>query len=129
MKLSATKAAKLAGVTTPTITRAIENGEITAEKKPKGGYLIDPSEIDRFKANRKTISNDTSDILQNNTPSENSVLQVKLDAKDELIERYKYEIEQLKSERDKWHEQAQKVTALIEGRTERKGFWARIFGT
>jgi len=75
MKLSAGKFAKEVGVTTPTVTRAIENGEITAEKKPKGGYLIDASELDRFMANRKTKPNDTGETLQTDTGNNISALQ------------------------------------------------------
>ncbi len=37
MKVSATKAAKLAGKTTPTITTALKNGKLSGEKRDGGG--------------------------------------------------------------------------------------------
>jgi len=114
MKISATKAAKLAGVTTPTITRAIENGDITAEKKPKGGYLIDVSEIDRFKANRKPISNDIHSILQTNTPNNYSALQVELEGLRERLGDKDSVIDDLRARLDKSEEERRATQARLE---------------
>lgn len=47
MGLSATRAAKEAGVAVTTITRAIENGKLSAGRAPRGGYDIDPAELFR----------------------------------------------------------------------------------
>ncbi len=114
MKISATKAAKMAGVTTPTITRAIENGDITAEKKPRGGYLIDVSEIDRFKANRKTISNDTLETLQTNTPNNNSALQAEIEGLRERLSDKDSVIDDLRTRLDKSEEERRATQARLE---------------
>lgn len=47
MRYTAGQAAKAAGKSIPTITRAIKKGAISAERTPSGGYLIDPAELHR----------------------------------------------------------------------------------
>ena len=135
MKISATKAAKMAGVTTPTITRAIENGDISAEKKPRGGYLIDVSEIDRFKANRKTISNDMPENLQTNTPNNYSALQVEIEGLRERLSDKDSVIDDLRTRLDKSEEERRATQARLEDHRDkaeikaaergRKWFWQK----
>ena len=44
----------------------------------------------------------------------------------EIIELLREMLDETKADRDSWKEQAQKITALIEDRSIRKGFWARV---
>ena len=131
MKVSATKAGKLSGVTTPTITRAIERGDISAEKKPKGGYLIDMSEVDRFKENRKAIYNDTDDILQSNTQSDNNALQAEVEGLRERLADKDATIDDLRTRLDREGEERRQMTAVLTDMREKpaeppkRGFWAR----
>ena len=37
-------------------------------------------------------------------------------------------LDEAKADRDSWKSQAQKVTALIENQSAKKGFWARLTG-
>ena len=37
-------------------------------------------------------------------------------------------LDETKADRDSWKSQAQKVTALIENQSAKKGFWARLTG-
>lgn len=128
MKISATKAAKMAGVTTPTITRAIENGDITAEKKPKGGYLIDVSELDRFKANRKTKHNDTPEKLQFDTPNNSSALQVEIELLRERLADKDSTIDDLRKRLDMEGQERRQITAVLTDMQKPKGFWSRVTG-
>lgn len=118
-KISATQAAKLAKVSTPTITRAIDNGVISAEKNKKGGYLIDPSEVDRFISSRVTKQNVTPKILQSETSNEIAILQ----RENQLL---KEMLDDTKSDRDQWRNQAEKITNLLEDQRKKKWWNFRI---
>ncbi len=66
-KVSASKAAKLVGKTTPTITKACKSGKMSADKNPNGGFLIDVSELYRVFPPVSSSINNTAEKLQNNT--------------------------------------------------------------
>ena len=112
MKLSANKAHKLAHVSKKTLLKALENGTLSGEKNNKGHWLIDQSELLRvFPENRfglstsqpETPSENASKTHQNNTLEvELKFMREKLDDKDVLIE-------ELRSQRDKWQLQAERL--------------------
>lgn len=121
MKLSLNKAAKEAGVAKSTILEAIKTKRMSAPKNERGHYEIDPSEL--FRVFPKTGQIQTSE--PNPTPAEsrqeNNVLEREVMLLREMLE-------ETRADRDQWREQAQKVTALIEGRTEKRGtrwFWQK----
>lgn len=66
-KVSASKAAKLVGKTTPTITKACKSGKMSAEKNPNGGFLIDVSELYRVFHPVKGGANNTASKPPNDT--------------------------------------------------------------
>lgn len=83
MKLSAKQAAKEVGKSTPTITRAIKSGLISANKNNNGGYEIEPAELFRvFPAiaiNRSNVKgNDTPRITADETPNVTSALSLEI---------------------------------------------------
>jgi len=83
MKLSAKQAAKEVGKSTPTITRAIKSGRISAAKNDNGGYEIDPAELFRvFPPIKKTggnvKGNDTPRITNSETPNVTSNLELEI---------------------------------------------------
>lgn len=113
-KLSASQAAKKVGKSVPTISRAIKSGKLSAEPNPRGGWLIDPSELARVWGETPVTGNRKGDTLQRETdvkPSDVRVLEVELKAKSDMIARLEAEIEDVKVERDDWKEQAK--TLLI----------------
>ena len=132
MKLTAGQAAKHTGKSVPTITRAINNGRISAEKLPDGGgYLIDASELFRvFPAITRNSVDETSS-LESEIPNEPRPLQVEVEVLRERLlvleeererERSQLErersqlasqIEDLKRDRDHWREQADRTTKLL----------------
>lgn len=122
MELSATQAAKKVGKSVPTITRAIKSGKLTAKPREKGGWIIEASELFRV---WPAISNDsdvTPPMSQSETPNETSVLQREVELLREMLD-------EVKTDRDSWREQANKITALIEDQSAKpKGFWARLTG-
>ena len=74
MKFSAKQAGKEVGKSTPTITRAIQSGRISATKNKSGGYEIDPSELFRvFHRVTPEEGNVKGNNLQDTTPRETLV--------------------------------------------------------
>lgn len=105
MKLSATQAAKRTGKSVPTITRAIKNGTLSANKLGSGGYEIDPSELFRvFPA-----ASDDSDVTLTKLESETPALEREITLLREMLT-------ETRTDRDRWRDQAEKVTKLLEDR-------------
>ncbi len=75
MKLSAKQAAKEIGKSTPTVTRAIKAGRISATRNEGGGFEIDPAELFRVFP-RVTANGDNvkGKILPAVTPDETPML-------------------------------------------------------
>lgn len=148
MRYTAGQAAKATGKSVPTITRAIQKGQISAEKVQGGGYLIDAAELHRVfpPVTVKEVSNPNT--LGHETPHSNSVLQVELEAMRERLrllegererERSQLldEIRDLRGRLDAEGEERRKLVALLTYKPEsppaapRKpvgGFWARLWG-
>ena len=144
MKLSAKQAGKEVGKSTPTITRAIKSGRISATKNESGGYEIDPSELFRvFDPVTLEKGNVNGEMLKDVTPNETSMLTREVEMLREQIERMdemnarersmlEKQIEDLRSDRDNWQSaQAETVKLLtdqraIGGRVGRA--WAALTG-
>lgn len=131
MKYSAKKAAEAVGKSVPTITRAIKSGKLSAEKNKKGGYMIDPSELFRVYPpeageGSNNTGNATPTILPFETPkegnksenvtpelrSEINLLREQIQRIDEMNtrerERLESQIDDLRHDRDKWQNLAEK---------------------
>lgn len=115
------QAAKATGKSKTTIQRAIAKGRISATKDTSGAYQIDPSELHRVFV---PISPDTvpkppqSNITrpQNDTP----VLQVRIDALEEMLAREREALDELRADRDAWKQQA---TALLSAPPQKRSRW------
>jgi|TARA_R110002124_G_scaffold223938_1_gene389401 hypothetical protein len=122
MELSASQAAKRVGKSVPTITRAIKKGKLTAKPRDSGGWIIDAAELFRVWPAVSDDTDATLPMLRNETPIEANALEREVELLREMLD-------ETKSDRDSWKEQAQKITALIEDQSARKkGFWARLTG-
>lgn len=113
MKLSASQAAKEAGVSVPTISRAIKSGKISAQKTESGGYLIDPAELFRVFPPVTSETPRKGDALGTETPNESGVLQVEVKLLREALERERAMLEDVRTDRDHWREQAERATRLL----------------
>ena len=104
-------AAKATGKSKPTISRAIKNGTISAIKNENGSYSIDPSELHRVYPPLPRNSN--KDILPSPplTLNNDNMLQ----RENEIL---REQLEDLKSERDEWREQAKRQTILLENQVD-----------
>ena len=118
-KLSATQAGKRAGVSTPTIVRAIKSGKLSGEPTPKGGWFIDPSEITRVYGDTPVTSNVKGNTLQRETLIETSVLETEVKMLREQMAWKDEILEELRQERDDWKDQAK--TLLISNQNQPEG--------
>lgn len=122
MDLSASQAAKKIGKSVPTITRAIKKGKLTARPRDGGGWIIDAAELFRVWPAVSDNTDATQPMLQHGTPIESRALEREIELLREMLD-------ETKSDRDSWREQAQKIAALIENQsTQKKGWWARLIG-
>ena len=130
MKLSATEAAKRAGKSVPTITRAIKSGKISAEKSGSGGYLIDPAELFRVFPVISKPDAETPLMLGYETPSLPPSETHPLQEKVAILEAA---LADVKAERDEWRDQAKRLAMALPAPTSeavvmpRQGMWARLF--
>jgi hypothetical protein len=90
MKLTLGQAAKHAGRAKGTLSKALNNGQISAEKDDKGRWQIDPSELQRWmdvNPLQNTKGNqDTTPVETPKTSSGNSALSVEVKMLREQIE-------------------------------------------
>jgi len=122
MKYTAGTAAKAVGKTKSTITKAIASGKLSAIKNSSGAWEIDASELFRVYT---PIALETVEIERMETPKETPINNSGLEREVELLREM---LDETKADRDSWKLQAQKVTALIENQSAKKGFWARLTG-
>ena len=102
-----------------TISKAIKNGLISAERQSNGSFKIEPSELHRvFPANNINEQPQTLDKTQKDT-LETLVKMAQLEAKLEASEK---RVDDLEKDRDVWRQQA---TAILNA-PRPKGFLQRI---
>lgn len=139
------EAAKAAGFSKPTLSRAIKNGKISAKRLDDGSYSIDPAELERWKdanghrngsAKRIAIPPATLE-----PPMHNSTLQAEIEALRERIKAGEMErgfleqrVEDLKERAERAERKEDQLHALLADLrpkapdVQRKGFFARLLG-
>jgi hypothetical protein len=119
MGLSAREAAKAAGKAVTTITRAIENGKLSASRTDGGGYAIEPSEL--FRVFPKSSSATPQEIHGATTKDtgENRALQRE-------VELLREALSDARQERDRWRDMADRLAISPPAPTG--SFWQRLFG-
>lgn len=116
--ISLNEAAALTGRAKSTISKALKNGKMSyISKDPKtGAYEIDPAEALRTFPTKQETSKDYQKETPRN-PTENSILEVKLQVANQRYEEAQKIIDDLRDDRDAWKHQA---TALIDDRSEKR---------
>ena len=133
MKHTLGEAAKVVGFSKSTISRAIKTGALSAKRLDDGSFSIEPSELERWNtsnshsnAKMKKLS---TPVATAETSNETGVLEAELKGARELLARADAERERLEADRDKWREQAERVTLLLEDNRPRSGgFLGRLLG-
>lgn len=109
------EAAKAAGVSKATISKALAKGRLSYVSKDTAGYQIDPAELFRVFPPKHT---ETVSAERLETPSETAdlrVLRAELEAARELVA-------ELKADRDAWRDQAQRLALPAPDGTPRRRF-------
>lgn len=118
--LSLGQAAKEAGVSKATISKALKSGRMSYLAKSTAGYEIDPAELFRVFP-KKPLETVVSERSQ--TPEETGQTAAQ---QQEVVEMLRERVRDLQAERDAWREQAQRL-ALTGPATEPKKGW-KLFG-
>jgi len=147
MKLTLGQASKHASRAKGTLSKALNNGQITGKKDNKGRWQIDPSELQRWMdANplrNTTETQGTTPLATPVNPNENSVLSGEVDALRQQLatadlertrerEQLSDRIESLQQMLNDEKSERRQLTALLTDQRQkpaepqRKGFWARL---
>lgn len=132
--ISLNEAAALTGRAKSTISKALTNGKVSyVSKDPKtGAYEIDPAEVLRvFPTKQETPKIHQNETIRN--PTENSILQVKLNASEQRFLDAEKTIEDLRARLDKSEAARERQDLFLSDMRKatpepRKGFWARFVG-
>jgi hypothetical protein len=108
-----------------TIAHAIKKGRLTAQKNDIGEYQIDPAELHRVYPPLPASSDTKSDDINPHQPVDLLIKIAHLEARLEIINELKSQIEDVKRERDEWRTQAK---MYLPAPKPKGGFLARLFG-
>ena len=120
MQYTAGQAAKVAGVSTATITRAIKRGRLSGSKDGNGSWRIDPAELHRIYPDARA-QDDTGVAVQSDAiPLQDSDLQREVAVLEERLraaEALRSMAEELRAaaeqDRDSWRAQAERLTKAL----------------
>ena len=105
------QAAKEAGISKPTLSKAIKSGRISATKQEDGSFSIDPAELFRvYPRNSLPLAED----LQQETHNETSVLNNKINVLEQLLHQVKNERDDLREQRDDLRAERDKLLNVIQ---------------
>jgi len=123
-KLSLRQAAQQAGVSKSTILRAVQKGRLSADRTDKGGYSIDPAEVERVYGDRSAQQSSNGVKGQGATGDETAVLQAQLDGLKTQVDMMREQLDDLREQRDKWSDQAQSAQRMLtDSRPQKRGWF------
>lgn len=114
-------AAKATGKSKTTIQRYISKGKISALKDEDGSYSIDPAELHRvFPIEKHDTVTSNTEVNDARPRDETPSLRVKIEALEEMLAREREALEEVRTDRDAWKQQA---TALLNAPQKRRKWW------
>ncbi|TRV26175.1 MAG: DNA-binding protein [Microcystis wesenbergii Mw_MB_S_20031200_S109D] len=124
------EAAKHAGISKATLSRAIKSGRVSAHRNDKGGFDIDPAELFRvYPRNAATVVSNSS-MKQDATPSETPetagetlALKAEIDGLKAQLALMREHSDDIKSQRDSWQKQAESAQRLLADQRPHKRGW------
>ena len=134
------EAAKQAHVSKPTLSKAVKDGRLSAEKQPDGSYKIQPAELFRVypPAAKKAITETQTGNLElllkfKEVETKLEVTEKRLLDKESEIENFRAQVGDLRTERERWRTQAEQITRLLTDQREKEQakkprFWAWLSG-
>lgn len=136
-KLSISASARAVGKDRGTIQRYIKSGKLSATKNTAGNNEIDTAELIRVFGELQQDGNKQSAVKQQETAPESHILQLTIETlreqlktqQQEALEREAWLKAQLEAEQERSRElERRMLPPAEEATTEKKGFWARVFG-
>lgn len=129
MKYTAGQAAKAAGISKATITRALKSGKISGTKDDSGAWTIDPAELHRVFPPVADEPPETQIMKRSAPPKETSETGV-LERENQML---REALAEARQERDRWHQIAERLSIAppVSAPDHPKpimGFWSRLFG-
>lgn len=116
-KVGAQRAAELTGKSKSTIQRAMNSGKISFELDANGRRTIDVSELERafgLKESETKNSSSEQELEKVSTMLEAERMKMRVKMLEDQLEAAHEQIEDLKSQRDKWQKQASQVLITSE---------------
>ena len=128
-KLTTQQAAETSGKARSTIWRAIKNGKLSAEKGEAGDYLVDASELERWRSSLASVSVRNVAVkpdATNGATVRNDGHAIELATLRERTAQQERLIEELRTDREKWRAQAETATRLLTDQRARQPWWRRL---
>ena len=124
MHYSLGQAAKAAGVSKSTISKALSTGRLSYVERDSAGYRIDPAELHRVfppkpmetDVNRATVNDHEPHANASRTGEETRLLERELEGVRALLDEKDRRISDLEADRNEWRKQAQ-VLAITDQST------------
>lgn len=127
MMLTMGEAAKQAGISKATLSRAIKNGRVSATRNDKGGWDVDPAELFRvYPRNTATVAvngsmkRDTTPIA---TADETPTLKAEIEGLKAQLALMREQLDDVKDQRDGWQKQAETSQRLLADQRPRRGLF------
>jgi excisionase family DNA binding protein len=131
MAYSLATAAEAAKVTKPTVFRWIKSGKISATKADDGTYRIEPAELHRYldSVAQETLPREmlkqaeTPPVAANDTLPEMIALRSEVEKLKALLDAEKQRAAEIREDRDRWADQAQRLALPAPEMTRNGGWW------
>lgn len=127
------EAAKQAGISKSTLSRAIKSGRVSAVRTDDGAFSIDPAELFRVyppqhatPGSNSSMTRDATPSATGATPAENAALMAEIEGLKAQLALMKEHADDLKSQRDGWQKQAEAAQRLLSD--QRPGKRGGLFG-
>ena len=150
MQVGLTEAAELTGKNPSTLTRAVNNGKLSATQAPDGTRMFMVAELERWAGKLKVPGEERTDAPEVHRTELHDALEearaAQIDSYRERIRLLEDVLEETRKERDRWQEQAGQITRLLtdqraeadrerekreagtEGQGSKRGLLGRLFG-
>jgi hypothetical protein len=128
--LSMGEAAKLAGISKATLSRAIKSGRVSASRNTNGGYDVDPAELFRvYPRNAATVAangsmkQDATAIATAPATEETLALKAEIEGLKAQLALMREHADDIKTQRDGWQKQAENAQRLLSDQRPRRSWF------
>jgi hypothetical protein len=128
------QAAKEAGTSKATISRAIAAGRLSASRNDRGGWDIQPAELFRVFPRNPGTGSSNGDVKQTDTPSkahsatpetvENAALKAEIEGLRAMVQQLRENADDLKQQRDGWADQAKATQRILVDMRPKRGLFS-----